>query len=268
MGDRLLILAGPVVANDYAWYQVSAWRPGQPGRSWPVGWVARGDHEGSPWIDPAIDPCPSDPITIATIVAMVAEERVACLADRPLRLRAFVSGGPDLVPCTPQPSVACVDGPVWLAGDGGWTAEVDVDGGPPSPGGPPLRLVPGGPVAADAMPASAMVDLDGAFDHQGADGCRPGRVGPASSPLTIVEARLACRARFVVSGIRRDPDDPVEGAMGITVSPNLRVRSAPGLASERRELLRVGTSVWVVAGSGRRGRLRVVPGHRADDRRR
>lgn len=248
VGDRLLILAGPVVANDYAWYQVSAWRPGDLGSSWPVGWVARGDHDGTPWLSATADPCPRAPVTMATIVTMFPEERVACFADRPLALRALVSGAADERPCSPEPNVACVEGPVWLAGDGGWGAEDDVTRDTPSMGGPRLGVAPGGPVPVGSMPSSGMVDLEGAFDHPAADGCRPGPVGPGARQLDAARARLACRARFVVTDVRADTAYPIAGRTAVTVSPNLRVRSDPGLTSERYELLAEGTSVWVTDG--------------------
>jgi anti-sigma factor RsiW len=44
--DRLFIVDGPVIAQNYEWYQVKAWRPRQPSVSWPVGWVARAGHDG------------------------------------------------------------------------------------------------------------------------------------------------------------------------------------------------------------------------------
>ena len=55
----------PLVASDYEWYLVSAWRPGNVFASWPVGWVSRGDHDGSPWITrPSVDPCPTGAVTM------------------------------------------------------------------------------------------------------------------------------------------------------------------------------------------------------------
>jgi len=45
-GTQLRIIQGPVRADDYDWYQVEA--IGWPHR----GWVASGDHDGSPWIQP------------------------------------------------------------------------------------------------------------------------------------------------------------------------------------------------------------------------
>lgn len=248
VGDHLLILDGPVVANDYEWYQVTAWRPGNLYASFPVGWVSRGDNDGAPWIRARADACPSGAITMAVVVGLRPEERVACFADRQLRLRGFVSGGVETVRCIPDPDIACVEGPVWLTGYGGWRAEEDTEVEVPSLGGPQLVLDPNGPVAAEALPGNGMVDFVGAFDHPAAADCRPGATGPGAQTLTAPVARLACRMRFVVSEATTDDRYPVAGTSGITVSPNLRVRSEPGLTSERFELLADGTSVWVVEG--------------------
>ena len=108
------------------------------------------------------------------VAALHPEERVACFGDRPLRLRAFVQGSAATARCVPDPAVACVDGPAWLTGLGGWQSTVDTQVDVPSIGGPQLTLEPGGPVAASALPESGMVDLEGAFDHPAATDCRAG----------------------------------------------------------------------------------------------
>ena len=247
VGDRLLVVAGPVVANDYEWYQVTAWRPDDLYASWPVGWVSRGDHDGTPWLRASVDPCPGGPITIGMVAALHPEERVACFGDGPLRLRAFVMGG-DRESCTVDSGAACIDGPAWLTGFGGWMANADVNIDTPSIGGPRLAIDPNGPLGRTAMPTGVMVDLEGAFDHPAAQQCRPGVVGQGTAPLVPAVARLECRAQFVVTSVEVDPDYPVADGPGITVSGNLRVRSDPGLTGDRFELLKNGTKVWVVDG--------------------
>jgi hypothetical protein len=182
------------------------------------------------------------------VEALHPQERVACLGDQPLRLRAYVSGEAATVPCVAEPNTACIDGPAWLTGFGGWTAGADSSVDTPSIGGPPLAIDPGGAVPSSALSAGAMVDLEGAFDHPAARDCRPGAAGPDAPPLTAAAARLECRARFVVTGVRSDPDYPASNAAGITVTDDLRVRSEPGLTGERYELLPTGTRVWVIDG--------------------
>jgi hypothetical protein len=248
VGDRLLVLDGPVVANDYEWYQVMAWRPGDLYASWPIGWVSRGDHEGNPWIRASVDPCPTGPITMGVVEALHPQERVACFGDRPLRLRAYVTGEAGLEPCLPESGNACIDGPAWLTGYGGSFAQVDTQVDTPSIAGPPLAIDPNGPLPPSALPTGVMVDLDGAFDHPAARECRPGATGPGAEPLELAAARMACRARFVVTGVRSDPDYPMANAPGITVSDDLRVRSDAGLDGDRYELLPIGTRVWIVEG--------------------
>ena len=248
VGDRLLVLDGPVVANDYEWYEVMAWRPGNLYASWPVGWVARGDHDGTPWVAARDDACPAGTITIEVVAGLHPPERVACFGDRPLSLRAYVSGSADAVACTAGAGVACTAGPAWLTDEGGWSARADSLVETPSIGGPRLAIDPTGPVLASAIPAQGMVDLEGAFDHPAARDCTPGVAGPDAQPLTAASARLSCRARFVVTGVRSDPEYPVTNAAGVTVTDDLRVRSEPGLTGERYELLPTGTRVWVIDG--------------------
>lgn len=248
VGDRLLVLGGPVVASDYEWYEVTAWRPGNLYASWPVGWVARGDHDGNPWIRASVDACPTGAITMEIVEALHPEERVACFGDRPLRLRAYVSGEVDDAPCIPEPETACVDGPAWLTGKGGAFAGADTWVDTPSIGGPQLAIDPNGPVPTSALAPGGMVDIEGAFDHPAAGDCRPGAIGPGAGPIELSAARLECRARFVVTSVKSDPEYPTSNAAGITVTDDLRVRSDPGLTGERYELLRSGASVWVIEG--------------------
>jgi hypothetical protein len=248
VGDRLLILDGPVVASDYEWYQVMAWRPGNLYASWPIGWVSRGDHGGRPWIRASADPCPTGAITMAVVEALHPQERVACFGDQPLRLRAYVTGQAGIEPCVPEPGTACIDGPAWLTGFGGSFAQVDTQVDTPSIGGPQLAIDPNGRLPPSALPSGVMVDLVGAFDHPAARDCRPGSAGPDATPLDAAEARMACRARFVVTDVRSDPDYPMADTAGIAVTDNLRVRSDPGLDGDRYELLPIGTRVWIVDG--------------------
>jgi hypothetical protein len=244
VGAHLMILEGPVVANDYDWYQVAAWDPADPEVAYPAGWVSRGDHDGTPWIAAKDDVCPRDTITMADVAGLAPAERVACYGNRELRLRAYVGGSPEPYECTADPGCA-VDGPRWLTELGGWTAEFDA-GTKDAPTGPPLAVDPSGSVADSAIPGGAMIQVIGSFDHPAAEQCHA-LAGAASGPTTDRAARLQCRARFALKEMITDPAYPRLGA-GITASDRLRVRSAPGLEGERFELLSKGTPVWVVNG--------------------
>ena len=218
VGDRLLVLDGPVVASDYEWYQVMAWRPGNLYDSWPVGWVSRGDHDGSPWIRPSADPCPTGAVTMDIVEALHPQERVACFGDRPLRLRAFVSGEAATGPCVPEPATACVDGPAWLTGSGGWLSARGHQVATPSIGGPPLAIDPDGPVPASALPA-------GPWSISKAPSItRPRRMPPGCQRSGRPARRSCRRPPRVPDALRRDerqggPDYPVARDPGVTVSP-------------------------------------------------
>ena len=55
IGTKLYVLDGPVRASGYAWYEVA------PLDAWdlPSGWVASGDRDGEPWIEPGGFDCPA-----------------------------------------------------------------------------------------------------------------------------------------------------------------------------------------------------------------
>ena len=119
--------------------------------------------------------------------------------------------------------------------------------------------------AVDRWPASChrsewvgvTVGPAGRWDGRPGRGVRsPGRGGlPSgrsrsgrSNHSRVSAARLSCRSRFVVTRVAGDADYPVAGTAGVTVSDDLRVRSDPGLAGERYELLPTGTPVWIAEG--------------------
>lgn len=243
VGARLMVLDGPVEANDYEWYHVAAWDPKDPEAIFPAGWVSRGDHDGTPWID-AADPCPTDTVTMADVISLAPAERVACFGDRELRVHALVTDGSERYGCSADPG-CIVDGPNWLTDLGGSTAEFDARSAT-SGGGPMLAFHPSGGVSADSLPSGAMVDLVGSFDDPAAQQCHA-LTGAAEGPTTDLAARLQCRERFVVRDVTIDRTYPTLGA-AITASDRLRVRSTPGLDGARYELLAKGTPVWVVDG--------------------
>ena len=108
------------------------------------------------------------------VVALHPEERVACFGDSPAPIASIRDRRGIREPCTVDSDAACIDGPAWLTGNGGWGAEADVNIDTPSLGGPRLAIDPNGLLRGTAMPTGVMVDLEGAFDHPAAQQCRPG----------------------------------------------------------------------------------------------
>jgi hypothetical protein len=106
-GQLGFVVAGPVSADGYAWYQVSAvGLPPNAGCEPPVrtnpftcpnwlGWVASGQPGGQPWLEAATLSCPASPMNLETLVepgpegATTALERLACYRSTPIRFRAW-----------------------------------------------------------------------------------------------------------------------------------------------------------------------------------
>jgi hypothetical protein len=255
VGDRLFVVQGPVVANDYEWYEVAPIGTGavRPWFSLPSGWIARGDHDGTPWVSAITPECPQEPVDISALAAMHALERVACFGNRPLSFRAFVEGGVPPSACDPAVSSGpCVAGPEWLAGVGGWSAESGArhDTGTIT-SGPELALDPGGEVGATSLPDRQVVEIEGSFDHARSIDCQTGGVPPGHAALTPARAVLHCRSRFVVTRAVPAANLLVPGTAAVTVTDNLRVRSLPAVASESirlSPLLDRGTRLFVLEG--------------------
>ncbi|HEV8696937.1 MAG TPA: hypothetical protein VGQ89_04515 [Candidatus Limnocylindrales bacterium] len=246
--DRLFVVDGPVIAQNYEWYQVKAWRPRQPSISWPVGWVARAGHDGEVWLRASTRSCPSQPIDISAVLALAPSERVGCFRDAQIDLRAVIAktaaGDCDTA------REGCPSGLEWLASPSIVAAASATLAGLGS--GIPIAIDPEGSVAAADLAGAGVVRLIGAFDHPAASGCRPDpeRAGP-DGPLSPSEAVLRCRGRFVVTDVVTEPFPRLEDVPTRTVSDRLRVRSLPEIseASIKYEpLLPLGTQVEVLDG--------------------
>jgi hypothetical protein len=253
IGDRLLVIAGPVAADDYDWYQVAAWRPSRPSMTWPIGWAVRADHDGTPWLETTSQPCQSSP-DFGQVAALNPYEALGCFGHQQLTLRAFIGGGEPVDGCNTEGQVGrCITGPTWLAGVGGRTAFVDGVAAADTSGATTLQLAidPNGSVNLSDLPAGRMSVIEGSFDHP--DAARCGVAGdPSALPaLTLEDAILRCRTRFVVSRSTTEPNYLVPDTAAITTTDGLRVRSLPTVdePSQRFEpLLNNGTRLFVLNG--------------------
>jgi hypothetical protein len=245
--DRLFVIDGPVIAQNYEWYQVKAWRPRSPSVSWPVGWVARAGHDGEVWFRSTTVSCPASPITVEALLALAPPDRLACYGDTTLEVRAVV--GTAAVDCDLARS-GCPTGPEWLARSAlraSISASVDAPAA-----GVAIALEQGAGLDPDAIERAGVVRLRGTFDHAAARSCGPDpdRAGP-SGPLSPTEAVLECRTRFVVAAVTPETFPRLDDAPGKTVSDRLRVRSLPEIsdASIKYEpLLPLGTKVAILDG--------------------
>jgi hypothetical protein len=107
-GQLGFVVAGPVSADGYAWYQLSALGlPPNAGCEPPVrtnpftcpdwlGWVAAGPPSGQAWLETTTLPCPAWPMNLEALLGdqappgpRTALERLACYRSTPIRFRAW-----------------------------------------------------------------------------------------------------------------------------------------------------------------------------------
>jgi hypothetical protein len=211
-GDRLFVIEGPVVVDDYDWYRVApiGTDPGRPWTDLPAGWVSRGDHDATPWIEAVSPACP-DSLEIASLNRMHPLERLACFGDTPLTIQAVVNGG----------------------SQSGWIADSRLGGYLDSPlPDMEIALAPGPGLSDSDLIDGRVATLAGAFDG-------------ASCGSTDAD----CRAQFMVSDVTFDPADFGERDVAITTTDNLRVRERPVVEDAGKlELLPNGTRLYVLGG--------------------
>jgi hypothetical protein len=225
-GDRLIVIKGPVAANDYEWYLVAPinTEPDRPAEDLPIGWVSRGDHDGTPWIDTVPLHCPAPPVDLVALSALHAYERVACFGSQDLSFLAYVRGGPE----------------------SGWQALTSAVDGDPSASatGPLLGLDRSGSARASDLPDGAVALLEGGFDRTDRLDCP---VDDAEDPAL---AELRCRSVFVVNRASPAGGTLAPGTAAVTVTDDLRVRTQPVVSDEsgKLNLLDLGTRAFVLAG--------------------
>ena len=208
-GQDVYVLAGPVAASGYQWYEVDptmgAGTYFAPGDNPPSGWVAAASREGVPWLLPKRGVCadrdlPEEFWELADLHPTVG---LACFGDRPMTFEATLG---TYETCGLQ--IWTID-PQWL-GDpcfgnrymwlGDPDAENYADLGDPvgaafAPGVDTSRLHPG------PEPAGWIrVKVTGQFDHPAARTCH-GVSGEEEVPLDPDAIILACRAQFAITSI-------------------------------------------------------------------
>jgi hypothetical protein len=209
------VVAGPVSADGYAWYQLSALglpdisptgcepppptTPFVPCSAIELGWVAGGQPGGQAWLEATTPPCPASPMNLEAITASVgtrtALERLACYGSNPIRFRAW---WPELPPDAGLGGAcgAVAPNPMWLmcpglyynglvisdsAGFGGVGLQISID-----------------PASGVTMPPRGQwVEVVAHLDDPAARDCAP-MGGGEQDPVKVV---LTCRSELVADAV-------------------------------------------------------------------
>lgn len=188
--DRVLIVAGPVVADGYEWVQVLPIRPDAL-RERPFGWVAAASRDGEPWLEREDLACPDPEDETAALLALAPEERLACYGGQSIVIRAPAGG------CGAGGGFPVSYEPSWLMGESGCGLGVE-----PGQIALMLRTPPGASYVLDQGP---QLVVRGHFDDPAAATCVARANYPGVTPPSQTEAVALCRTQFVVEAVARAP---------------------------------------------------------------
>lgn len=186
-GVRFYVVAGPVMADGLAWYQVDPYGGDQ---SFPFGWVAAGSREGEPWIENHLDGCDTVYPSIEMLGEQPRQESLYCYGSDDLEFTGnLVCDFAEIVDGTTGPEWMEPDRYCELRGDGVAFGVV---------GKAATSLLDEGPV-------DGPYTVVGHFDDPGAAECRqesPDIHGNLPDPAEVV---LSCRMQFVLTEVTPAP---------------------------------------------------------------
>jgi hypothetical protein len=215
-GQLGFVVAGPVSADGYAWYQLGAVvLPPMANCATPVlttpfscpdwlGWVAAGQPGGQPWLEATGLPCPASPMNLETLLnepaplgPRTALERLACFGSTSIRFRGW---WPQIPPnaglggtcgATPNPTVA------WL-----FCQNINENGLAISEStgfeGAGLKLLIDPTSGVTMPPRGQWVEVVAHLDDPAARDCVPAG-GGEQDPAKVV---LTCRAELVADSVK------------------------------------------------------------------
>jgi hypothetical protein len=220
-GQPGFVVAGPVSADGYAWYQLAGvgregFLPnapdcGPPAQTTPfvcpdwLGWVAAGPPGGKAWLEPTTLPCPASPMNLdalfkvpAPLASRTALERLACYGSSSIRVRGWF---PEIPEGTVLGACGAVtnSSPAWMVC---WDSQdnglvVSESAGLDSA----LLKVMINPATGVTMPARGQwVEVVGHFDDPAAHDCVLANEGDVFGDV------LTCRTEFVAESV-----NPVAG---------------------------------------------------------
>lgn len=211
-GAMGFVLAGPVSADGYAWYQLAALGlPPNAGCEPPfqttpfncpdwLGWVAAGQPGSQPWLAPTTLPCPASPMNLEALILEPAPrtplERLACYGSTSIRVRGWWPQIPDDAGLGGACGRVVPPNPAWLvcqninynglsisesAGFEGVGVKISID-----------------PATGVTMPPRGQwVEVVGHLDDPAARDCAPVASGD-QDPVKVV---LTCRSELVAESV-------------------------------------------------------------------
>ena len=179
--SRLFVIAGPVSADGYTWYQVLSFDGVFPGV-----WIAQAGLDGAPWLQPDPQPCPTPPLDAGALGDLVPYGGLACYGGTEIQLMGDVH-------CETGEVDRAYSGPDWLRDDRSCTIDLG--------GGETMEIFDGG-IAGLTYPMTKRALVSGHFDDPKAASCVYALDPPAPDPATVV---VNCRAMFVGTAIEGAP---------------------------------------------------------------
>ena len=218
-GQLGFVVAGPVSADGYAWYQLSGvGLPANAGCEPPLlttpfscpawlGWVAAGQPSGQAWLESTTLTCPASPMNLEALVGetvplgpRTALERLACYGSTAIRFRAW---WPELPPNAGLGGAcgAVAPNPMWLICPGLFYNGLAVS---KSAGFEGVELtISIDPASGVTMPPRGQwVEVVGHLDDPAARDCAP-LGGGDQDPVSVV---LTCRGELIADSV-----EPVAG---------------------------------------------------------
>jgi hypothetical protein len=202
-GREVFVIAGPVAASGFDWYQVKP-LSGLDEFELPLGWVAAAGKDGEQWLAGDRFACPPIPEDYRAFLALRALVAVACLGDREITFAARIGGleeicgidvGWEIVPewfDTPCSPPFYLYEPGATDDDLSWSPvlhpNLDITG--LRPGIEPEEWID--------------VEVTGHHDDAAARTCQAIAYDPeVTVPISPEQAVLGCRSQFVLTSVRR-----------------------------------------------------------------
>jgi hypothetical protein len=212
-GAMGFVLAGPVSADGYAWYQLSALGlPSSAGCEPPflttpfncpdwLGWVAAG-QPGQPWLEATTLPCPASPMNLDAIVLNAAPgprtplERLACYGSTAITVRGWWPQIPDGAGLGGLCGPPVKPNPFWLVCQNlNYNELVISESECFECVGMKVSIDPA--TGVTMPPRGQWVEVVGHLDDPAARDCAPTAAG-GGDPVQVV---LTCRTEFVLEAV-------------------------------------------------------------------